>query len=1187
MVHLNSRSGTGVTRRVGYGEVTENPVHFPCIPVRKYALRNEMKVLPSISSVAHRHDIEQAGNRVVSQVRHWLAAELRIKAGELGHRRQFPAPCFPLQYRSSHEACARPHESTISQMKTTVRRLIFGLLALALSSYANYLLAQTIDVSANAGDFSATTTSVDSEVPDFNVDVRPILATHCFPCHGPDEASRAADLRLDSFAGATADLGGYQAIKPESLTDSELVRRIESADPDERMPPHEFNKPLTARQIQMLRAWIESGANYQKHWAFVGPTKSPLPTIDSKQFPDWSRNPVDHFVLKKMLDENLSPSSAAPPNMLIRRLFLDLIGLPPTIEESEHWQQQLTMSPLGVSGLNLEAYERLVDDLLASPHYGERWARRWLDLARYADTNGYEKDRPRSIWPYRDWVIESFNRDLPFDQFTIEQLAGDLLPDPDQNALIATGFHRNTMLNEEGGIDPLEFRFHAMTDRVATTGTTWLGLTLGCAQCHTHKYDPVTHRNYYQVMAFLNNTEEPDLELPKPEELQSYERRLADANALIEELPTHWPLVDNSNLDIELRRTTAIETAFDLWLERERRQTTRWEILRPAIASSTTLKLNIESDHSIFASGDITKDDLYTLIFSKIPAGTTAIRLEVLPDDRLPARGPGMAYFEGPKGDFFLGEFAASITTADGSSSLKLIRATETDAKNNFGGQNVSAQLALDGDPQTGWSCADQIGERNVAVFNLSEPLTTEGALNLTLRFGRHYPCSLGRFRIATTTQAGEVIAALTPTIIEELLFRPAEELSLEENHQLRQYFFLQAPELNEQANKIRELKKRPSASTTLVFRERPADNPRATFLHHRGEFLQPKELVQPDVPDFLPPLTIQAAAKPRLEFAKWLVAPENPLTARVQVNRAWSALFGQGLVTTEGDFGRQGNPPSHPELLDWLAEDFVEQGQSIKKLHRQLVLSATYRQSSLTTENQLKLDPQNRWLSKANRIRLDAEQVRDLVLTAAGLLNRQQFGPPVFPPQPEGANETAYGGAAWNTSVGPDRFRRGIYTFLKRTTPYAMFNTFDAPSGEFCLAQRETSNTPLQALSMLNDTVILEAAESLGEQLASQPVTDSERIDLIFKQCLNRPASSEEQIRVSQFVQLQRQRIVAGELQLSTLLPNVSLRQAKPNDTESLHVETEKPETYLNEIAAWAVTARVILNLDETIMRN
>jgi Protein of unknown function (DUF1553)/Protein of unknown function (DUF1549)/Planctomycete cytochrome C len=1033
----------------------------------------------------------------------------------------------------------------------------------------------------------AQTTRQESGSVRFNSEVRPILATHCFPCHGPDEASRAADLRLDTFEGATADLGDYQAIKPGSPADSELLRRIQASDPDERMPPHEFNKPLNDGQIEVLREWIKSGAKYETHWAFTAPSKTALPEIDEHRFPGWSANPVDRLVLKKMLKEKLTPSPAAPPDVLIRRLFLGLIGLPPTIEETEHWQQQLAASPKVAGGFNEDAYERLVDHLLASPHYGERWARRWLDLARYADTNGYEKDRPRDIWPWRDWVIDAFNRDMPFDQFTVQQLAGDLLPGADQKALIATGFHRNTMINEEGGIDPLEYRFYAMTDRVATTGTTWLGLTLGCAQCHTHKYDPVTHHNYYQVMGFLNNTEEPDLEIAAADEQKSHERRLAEAAALTAELPSHWPMADDSGPDIAVKRTEAVEGAFQAWLERERHQTPGWTIQRPATAHSDTLKLTVEPDDSISASGDITKDDLYTLTFSEVAAGTTAIRLEVLPDDRLPGRGPGMAYFEGPKGDFFLGEFAASFESTTGSSTLAFSSATETYAKNNFGGDNVSAALALDGDPQTGWSCAGQNGERNVAVFNLAEPLPDRGTLRISLRFGRHYPCSLGRFRIATTTHTGNVVAALTPLAIEAILLRPADELSAAELQQLREYFLMQAPELVAQAAKIRELQKRPATRTTLVFRERPEGNPRPTFVHHRGEYLQPTDQVLPGVPDFLPPVQWQPGATPRLAFAKWLVDSENPLTARVQVNRAWSVIFGQGLVTTEGDFGLQGNPPSHPELLDWLAVEFIEQGQSIKKLHRLLVMSATWQQSSLTTDNQLKQDPQNRWLSRANRVRLDAELVRDLVLTASGLLDRRQFGPPVFPPQPEGAGETAYGGAAWNPSVGPDRFRRGIYTFIKRTAPYAMFSTFDAPSGEFCLAQREASNTPLQALSLLNDTVILEAAEALGDQLASASGTDTERIDLLFRKCLTRSPSPEEQTRVSGFVELQRQRLAAGELQASELVPGIQARRSNGSGEETGSANGGISAPSINEVAAWAMTARAILNLDETIMRN
>ncbi len=1021
----------------------------------------------------------------------------------------------------------------------------------------------------------------------YNADIRPILATNCFPCHGPDEATRAADLRLDSLQGATADLGGYPAITPGSLADSELVERIEESDPDLRMPPADSNKTLTVEQIQVLREWIESGADYQAHWSFVAPQKSALPDVDAKRFPVWAEHAIDRFVLQKMLNEGLSPAPPAAPRTLIRRLYLDLVGLPPTTDESERWNQELTMPPLGLSGFNEAAYAALVDELLASPHYGERWARRWLDLARYADTNGYEKDRARNIWPFRDWVIKSFNRDLPFDQFTIQQLAGDLLPETERDHLVATGFHRNTMLNEEGGIDPLEYRFYAMTDRVATTGTTWLGLTLGCAQCHTHKYDPVTHSDYYQIMAILNNADEPDLELTSPADIQHQRERLAEAERLIAELPGHWPIDDAEKPGAESNRQQSLEAAFQNWLQASRANTPSWQSLRPTTATSATLRLTTEPDDSIFVSGDITKDDLYTLTFSNVAAGTSAIRLEVLPDERLPGRGPGMAYFEGPKGDFFLGELTASIETTEGLRPLAFGNVSETYTKNNFGGDSAGARFALDGDPQTGWSCAGQSGQQNVAVFNLAEPLPALSSITITLRFGRHYPCSLGRFRISTTAKVGDVVAQGTEPLVETLLSLPESQLSVEQQTQLRNAFLLQATELKEQSDRIRELRQRPSVQTTLVMRERPVANPRPTFRHHRGEFLQPKEEVTPGVPDFLPTLNLQSGTPPRLAFARWLVARENPLTQRVQVNRAWSALFGKGLVGTEGDFGLQGEPPSHPELLDWLAVEFVEQGQSVKRLHRVLVMTATYQQSSATTALQQRHDPQNRYLSHANRTRLEAEQVRDLVLTASSLLNPQQFGPPVHPPQPEGATETAYGGAGWNASTGPDRYRRGIYTFLKRTAPYSMFNTFDAPTGEFCLAQREVSNTALQALTLLNDTVISEAAENLGVILESAGGSDGDRITALFQRCLSRPASAEEIDRVIHFVETQRTRIEANELKFIELIPNVikthNEQASKQTDTEVNEEQTLRQK----EIAVWAITARAILNLDETITKN
>jgi hypothetical protein len=834
---------------------------------------------------------------------------------------------------------------------------------------------------------------------------------------------------------------------------------------------------------------------------------------------------------------------------------------------------------LDSGAVNAAAYAELVDHLLASPHYGEHWARRWLDLARYADTNGYEKDRPRDIWPYRDWVIRAFNQDMPFGEFTKAQLAGDLLPNAERGVVMATGFHRNTMLNEEGGIDPLEYRYYALNDRVATTGTTWLGLTLGCAQCHTHKYDPITHTDYYRVFAIFNNTEEPDLELPSDVQLAEEAKRRAEADELLKRLADSWPVEPGENESA--RREAAVDAAFKNWLEQQA-AFPDWQTARPSSATAEKLNFVVEPDNAIFVVGDITKDDTYTLRFEQVPAGTTAVRLEVLPDERLPGRGPGLAYFEGPKGDFFLGEFQLQAVSGDKETPLPFRRSDQTYANDNFGGSNSSAQLALDGNPETGWSCAGRFGERNAALFQLESPLSEATDCALTLRFGRHYPCSLGKFRISFTSATGDVPVTLWSEGAEKLLGRPQAELSTAELNTLRNEFLLQAPEVKAQADRIRELRKKPSYQKTLVLRERPEEFPRKTFRHHRGEFLSPKEEVQPGVPSFLPKIKAGDERAARAAFADWLVDENHPLTWRVLVNRQWSALFGRGLVATEGDFGLQGDAPSHSELLDWLALEFIERGESLKQFHKLLVTSQTYQLSSAVTPEQLKSDPQNRWLSRANRKRLTAEQVRDLVLAASGVLNPEAFGPPIYPPQPEGATEIAYGGASWTPSPVPARFRRGVYTFMKRTAPFAMLTTFDGPSGEVCLAQRESSNTPLQSLTLLNDPVVTEAAQYFGKLLHEQSGDDRQRLEILFQRVLTRGPRAEEAEAVLSFLAEQRRRLAAGELDaaaLTAMLPGPlkSDGSVEPNDETALR----------KEIAAWALTARAILNLDEAIVRN
>ena len=1172
-----------------------------------------------------------------------------------------------------------------------------------------------------------------TDAPDFNREVRPILSNYCFKCHGPDDKSRKAKLRLDVREEALKPAkSGAHAIVPGKVDESELLTRIFSQDEEEAMPPAATKKELTDAQRDVLKRWIETGAKYDAHWAFVAPKQAAIPG-------NAGGNPIDAFVRARLEKQGLAPSPEADPYTLCRRLYLDLIGLPPTPEEADAFVQAAIRNPQS-------AIETLVDNLLASPKYGERWARRWLDLARYADSNGYEKDRTRSIWPWRDWVINALNTDEPFDQFTIEQLAGDLLPNATRAQIIATGFHRNTMLNEEGGIDPLEFRFHAMTDRVATTGVTWMGLTVGCAQCHTHKFDPIQHREYYQMMAFLNNADEPEYDLPAPDAVAQQAARNQQLAKSLAELADKWPIkqgevrwdsprpievkaksgempklledgsalfaapgpdadsytfvfetektgIDHVRLEaisdeslpnkgpgrvghgnfvltdvvifaapkfapektvpvaivsatadaeqngfpvtaafdddpktgwavhvpgkilnetktaiftlkdaigfpggtrivvridqrhgsqhtigrprlsfgttalpdtkpLTERRKEIVEKRFAEWLATERERNVAWTTLRPIEAKSNMPLLTVQADGSIFGSGDITKADTYDLKFANVPRGATAIRVEAMPDDRLPNHGPGMTYYEGPKGDFFMGEFEAN---ADGRT-VKFAKATQSYANNAMGGAPATAALAIDGDPQTGWSTSGREGEANEAVFQLAAPLAETRELSLKMMFGRHYACSLGRFRISFTTDTRGAVAREIPDEISRLLALPDAQLAADQRAKLREQFLLTAPELAANAKTIRDLRKPIAAGTTLVFRERPSENPRPTFIHNRGEFMQPTDRVEAGVFGFLPGLPTGAKAD-RLTFARWLVSPANPLTARVTVNRQWAILFGRGLVRTTEDFGYQGDAPSHPELLDWLAVEFVNQGWSLKKLHRLIVTSATYRQSSRVTPELLAKDAENKWLARGPRGRLDAEIVRDSTLFSAGLLSKKVGGPSVYPPQQPGVSEVAYGGGTWTASAGEDRYRRGLYTFIKRTAPYAMLTTFDAPTGEACIARRDVSNSPLQALTLLNDVVFVETAQAFGKTFAGEQGSVEERIARLFRRCLTRTPSAAETTMLAKFFTTQKQRFLSNELDAQAIAGE------GPGD--------------VNERAAWTALARAIFNLDEAVTKS
>lgn len=1000
-----------------------------------------------------------------------------------------------------------------------------------------------------AAAFTSAASLAAAAAPDFQREVRPILSNHCFQCHGPDEEGRKGGLRLDVRDDALKPAkSGEKAIVPGQVDASALVARILSTDEDELMPPPHAKKPMTEAQKEVLKRWVAAGAEYTKHWAFTPPQMPAIPQVPEARV----HNPVDAFVAARLHAAGLKQAPPADPATLARRVALDLTGLPPTEEQLTAFLQDPAPA----------AYERLVDALLKSPRYGERWARRWLDLARYADTNGYEKDRARSIWPWREWVIRALNEDMPFDRFTVEQLAGDMLPGATTSQKIATGFHRNTMLNEEGGIDPLEFRFHAMADRVATTGATWLGLTLGCAQCHTHKYDPVTHTEYYGLMAFLNNADEPDMDLPDPQAAAQQEASRKRAAALLADLPSLWPVPEGGQATPMQRRELA-QKAFQTWLETQRKTAVAWQVLKPVKATSNLPLLTIQPGGVVLASGDITKSDAYELELPPSEATVTALRLEALPHDSLPAHGPGLCYYEGPKGDFFMGEFQIQVNGKPAA----VVEATESYAKNNFGKNPATAAMAVDGDPQTGWSCAGRPGERHEAVFRLAEPAPAGARITVRMLFGRHYACSLGCFRISGTAETQQVKAGGLEENLAALLRQDPAALTPLARQALFEHFLLAAPELEKEARKINALRKPAQATTTLVMRERPEGQPRPTHRHHRGEFTQPKEEVRPVTLSVLHPFTSDLPRN-RLGFARWLVSPQNPLTPRVVVNRAWAAFFGRGLVKTVDDFGYQGASPSHPELLDWLALEFVRQGGSFKKLHKLIVMSATYQQQAVKDPAQAGVDPENILLSHFPRTRLDAEIIRDGMLQASGLLVEKIGGPSVYPPQPDSVTEAAYGNFKWTPSTGPDRYRRSLYTFSKRTAPFALFTTFDGPTGEACLVKREVSNTPLQALTALNDIIVVEASRALGGRIAAVAGGEEARIRALFQQVLCRPPSADETTLLRGFIEQQRRRLTTNEL----------------NAAEVTGGKAGDPG--LMDSALWTLAARALFNLDEFLTK-
>lgn len=1138
---------------------------------------------------------------------------------------------------------------------------------------------------------------------DFNRDIRPILSNRCLACHGPDDARREAGLRLDDAAMATKLLeSGHAAIVPGNPDESEMLARITSSDESTRMPPAHFGKPLTEAEISKLRLWISQGANFARHWSYVKPQRPAVPVV-AGDFSKWPRNAIDNFALHKMLELKLQPSPEADGLSLIRRVYLDLTGLPPTPEEGDEWNKRLTGANGSVSD---EVYGQLVDSLLERPAFGEHWARKWLDLARYADSSGYADDPARTIWPWRDWTIRAINSNMPFDQFTIEQLAGDLLPNPTEDQLIATAFHRNTMTNNEGGTQDEEFRNVAIVDRVNTTMAVWMGTTIACAQCHTHKYDPISQDEYFQIFAILNNTEDADRGDDSPR-LPLYTAEQKQRRSVLE---TRIAELDK----IIATPTAAIAESQQQW-EKDLQETAAWNLRKPArITRSGGGEVEILDDGTIRVPTAAEKD-VYTI---EIPLGPdsdskaiAALQIETVPTPELPGQGGGHG-----GGNFVITELKAQLVPAESRTPVarfvrveipgvqKMVSLAEVQVFS--GGQNVAMsgkatqsstdyqgppEYAIDGntdgqyenksvthteisdnpwweldltkdvaidriviwnragegvykrlsnfrlsildanrdvlwsqniidppnlsaeyspsntrdisfvagladfqqdgfapeevfdgktEPENGWAVGGSIQESHRLTLVPSAAIEVRENSILRLIVEQNSPYAnhlLGQFRVNTTDYASVIKRAGLPQKIVTIIDRPAERRSADDQKQLADWYRDNlAPELAAERKEREAMRNeynsmKPDTSVPIL-RELAGDKRRKTLFQFRGNYLDKGHEVHEGVPAVFPQIP---AGEPinRLTFAKWLVSEENPLTARVVVNRYWENLFGRGIVSTSEEFGSQGDLPTHPELLDWLSRELVESQWNTKALLRLIVTSATYRQSSKVSSEAAASDPDNRWLARGPRVRLSAEMVRDQALLAAGLLSRKMYGAPVKPPQPSSGLSAAFGSSTdWQTSMGEDRYRRAVYTTWRRSNPYPSMATFDAPNREVCTLKRNRSNTPLQALVTMNDPVYVEAAQALGRLMLAQSGTLQDQLRFGFRRCVLRAPTSDELSALTALYE-DTQKELANNPEGATKLATDPLGPL-PENVEPVSA------------AVMTVVGNVLLNLDEMFLK-
>ncbi len=1038
------------------------------------------------------------------------------------------------------------------------------------------------------------------EVIEFNRDIRPILSDNCFFCHGPDKNKREADLRLDTKVGLHGSDGNGGALVPGKPDDSELFQRITSTDEDRRMPPTKSGKSLPDHDIQLLKKWIEQGGGYEGHWAFL-----PIRTNDADAVPtegDHGKSMsarIDQYIVQSLAEHNLQSASEADRITLIRRLSFDLIGLPPTVQEIDDFLAD--QSPL--------AYEKVVDRLLKSPHFGERLAMWWLDLVRYADTVGYHGDQIMSVSPFRQYVIESFNANKPFDQFTVEQLAGDLLPEPTREQRIASAYNRLGMMSAEGGVQDKEYLAKYIAERVRNASGTWLGITLGCAECHDHKFDPLTTRDFYRFEAFFADIKERGL----------YSGASSDGNwGPFVKVPTEQQSADLSLLDQQIAGakkvldtdTPELAAAQADW---EKTQIPWTPLTADSMMSVEGAKFAVREDGAILVSDINAATDTYELSFSHLPTNVTGFRLEVLPDDSLPNKGPGRA----GNGNFVLTEFIVKVLppTAESKEAAgkvaneKTPNDEETDepekvieekiillqnatatyeqtggaAANPYGKWAVEATIDGDTKGKTwGWAVMERAGQPNFAVFETAADLTLseDATLKVVMAQNLDHPGhNVGCFRLSVATSPRPIKAAdAPPASLNAALAVTVDQRTDAQKGELATYYRTIAPLLNPVRDELAALEKKrgeldASIPSTLITE---AVKPRMVRILPRGNWMDDSgEEVTPAVPEVLSSGTTTDRRLNRLDLAQWIVAPENPLTPRVVVNRLWKIYFGAGISRKLDDLGAQGEWPSHPLLLDDLADDFRSHGWNLKRTIKAMVMSRTYRQSSLAADLLREADPYNRWLACQGRFRLDAELVRDNALKISGLLVDSVGGKSVFPYQPAGYwAYLNFPSREWQNDAGEKLYHRGLYTHWQRQYLHPSLLAFDAPSREECTADRARSNTPLQSLVLLNDPSYIEAARAFAELIVRDGgATTSDRLGFAFRRAVSRPAAPDE--------------LAVLEQLLNSHLAEYDANPAAAAELLSVGAKPVPEDLAKPELAAWTSVARTILNLHEVITRN